>query len=377
MFSKSFNLILVYILTIFNFTILLLPFLLAAFPFMHIGEDQISITKYIVFNPKIALFSLIFAISFLMICYLFLDFVFGFSLRASLKGCTNYKKLKNYKFLDGIFMQVKEKFDQKSVKLYIKNSNEINAFAIGGMGRKAMVLTAGIINHYHKNTTSNQEFLSSLRSIMGHEMSHLVNKDFLPGLIIITNQKVTNFVSDILNKILRTVLWFFSFVRMRYNFFTFIATTIYNITNSILTSFNQKIIYNIYKFLKNVVSRSNEYRCDRQSAKAFGGKNMAFALSLLGKSGYFTLFSTHPATQRRIKRVEKVKESSALIKPSFMNSISNLLSIIFLPIVCCYFAVLSKVDLLLKSYLYQNYPEIYTFLFKVLFFIKNLLGTVT
>ena len=52
-------------------------------------------------------------------------------------------------------------------------------------------------------------FLSAIRSVMAHEMSHLVNKDFLPTYIILINQKFTNFVSYIIQFILKLVLIIF------------------------------------------------------------------------------------------------------------------------------------------------------------------------
>jgi len=342
-----------------NFLLLALPFLIAIFPIMDIEKDQVILAKYIVFNPKIALLILIFLISFLMLCYLFLDFIFGFSVSLALKDCKRYEKLKEYKFLHTIFEEVRSKFSCKSVKLYIKNNEEINAFAVGGMSKKAVVLTSGLINHYANNTENDQQFLSAIRSILGHEMSHLINKDFLPGLLIIINQKVTNFVSGILMLFFRIIIYFSGYFRIQSRVAS-IMFLVYNFSNWILTCFNRFIVNNIYEFLKNFLGRSIEYRCDRQSAKAFGGINMASALSLLGKSGYFTLFSTHPATQRRMKKVEVVEEKNAVICPSFFSKISNLASIIILPLICFYAAHLSRVDLIIEHYVHNNYPNFYS-----------------
>lgn len=67
----------------------------------------------------------------------------------------------------------------------------------------------------------------------------------------------------------------------------------------------------IYNFIKLQISKEIEYRADNQGAKVVGGENMSYALSLLGDSGYFTLFSSHPATRNRVKKtksVEKMRE---------------------------------------------------------------------
>jgi Zn-dependent protease with chaperone function len=359
MFSKPLSLVLVYILTIFNFLILILPFLAAIFPFMHIEGNNIVLAKYISFNPKLALLSIVFMISFLMLCYLFIDFIFGFSVRLSLKDCKPYDKTGNYDFLQGIFDEVRSKFSNPSAKLYIKNSEEINAFAIGGMGRKLIVLTSGLIEHYASNTENDQQFLASIRSILGHEMSHLINKDFLPGLLIIINQRVTNFISSVLMVLFKITIQFATYFRIQNKRAAMIMLTIYNIVDWILNFFNRYVINGLYNFLRNFLSRSVEYRCDRQSAKAFGGINMAFALSMLGKSGYFTLFSTHPATKKRIKKVETIEEKNAVIKASLLSKISNFASIMILPFICYHTAHLSEADEVIKLYIYYNHPDIY------------------
>ena len=365
MLSKPLSLALVYVLTVANFLVLSLPFLMAIFPFMKVADEQIIVNSQISFDPKMAFFLLVFLISSLMLFYLFIDFLFGLSVRSALQGCKRYDRLKNYHFLDEIFKQVQVKFAAKNTKLYIKNSDEINAFAIGGIGNKAIVLTKGLIEHYAKNTEDNQQFLLALRSILGHEMSHLVNKDFLPGLIVIVNQKVTNFISGILMLLFKIAIQTTTFFRVQNQRMAAIILSIYNITDWILTFFNRHIVYNLYQFVRNFVSRSVEYRCDKQSAKAFGGMNMAFALSLLGKSGYFTLFSTHPATQRRIHKVEVVEEKNAIIRASILTRISNFIAILILPCICLYAAHLATLDDMVKIYLHNNHPQTYADLIQI------------
>jgi Zn-dependent protease with chaperone function len=333
--------------------------LAAVFPFMHIDGNHVVVASYIRFNPKLAMLSMVFMISFLMLIYLFIDFIFGFSIRLSLKDCKPYNKAGSYDFLQEIFEEVKSKFSNPSAKLYIQNSDEINAFAVGGMGRRVIVLTSGLIEHYDSNTENDQQFLSALRSILGHEMSHLINKDFLPGLLIIINQRVTNFISSILMMLFRIIIQLATYLRIQNKIIAVMMLTIYNICDWILNFFNRYIINGIYNFLRNFLSRAVEYRCDRQSAKAFGGINMAFALSLLGKSGYFTLFSTHPATIKRIRKVEIVEEKNAIIRASLLSKLSNFSSIMILPVICFYAAHLSEADQVIKLYVYYNYPDVY------------------
>lgn len=354
MFSKPFSLILVYVVTIFNVVVLASPVLAAAMPFIHFRNNVISMDQNVYENIRFSFLLLAFVVSFLMLFYLFLDFLFGFSVRSSLKGCVRYEKIKDYDFLTEIFDQVKNKFGEKGVKLYIKDSDEINAFAISSLGARAIVLTRGLINHYLVECPDPKMFLYALRSVVGHEMSHLINKDFLPAFLIITNQKITNFVSGILHMIFILGTRILSMIPFGGRTSARVMSDTYSVLNFFLTAFNRFVVYNLYELLRRFVSRSIEYRCDRQSAKAFGGQNMALALSMLGESGYFTLFSTHPGSKTRMRKVENIKISDAVVRPGFFDSVANYFSLMFLVVICLYFAKQAHIEFYLREYLHNH-----------------------
>ena len=354
MFAKPFSLVLVYIVTVFNIVLLLSPVLALIVPFVKIQNNLLVLDNDIFQKVKFVFLFLCFLVSFFMLVYLVIDFLFGFSVRSSLKGCMRYEKIKDYDFLTELFDQTKNKFGEKNVKLYIKNSDEVNAYAISSLGKKAIVLTSGLINHYLNECQDPKKFLYALRSIIGHEMSHLVNKDFLPTFLIITNQKVTNFISIILHVA-------FSFViRIAYRLpyggrmWGRVMSDTYMVLNFVITAFNRFVVYNIYELLRRFISRTIEYRCDRQSARAFGGQNMSRALSMLGESGYFTLFSTHPKTIARMKKVENIKITDSIIKPGFFDSLSNYFALMFLVVICLYFTKQAKVDIFVRIYLQDH-----------------------
>ena len=284
-----------------------------------------------------------------MLLYLFLDFIFGFSVRSSLKKCKKYEKYKEYDFLTPVLAQIKEKFGESSVHLYIKNSSEINAYAVASLGSRAIVVTRGLIDHYLVLCPEPKMFLSAIRSVMSHEMSHLINKDFLPSFIILTNQKITNFISYLLRFVFIGIANLVSVFHYGGKSSAFLMASGYNFFNSIFTIFNSTIVYNIYEFLRRFISRSIEYRCDMQASKAFGGKNMALALSMLGENGYFTIFSTHPKTTSRIKKIENIKSSEGLIKPTIIDSMINYFSILFLMMLTLIFAKMANIDILIRE----------------------------
>ena len=354
MLSKPFSMVLVFMVSIANMIVLLTPFLAILIPFISIDKNIVSIDAGIFEKAKLVFFLTVFLTSLSMLLYLFVDYLFGFSLKSSLKNCVRYEKVKDCDFLTDLFDQIKAKFGCKRVKLYIKNSEEINAYAVSSLGTRCIVLTRGIINHYSNSCDDPKDFLYALRSIMGHEMSHLVNKDFLPTLIIIANQKVTNSISKMMRFVFSVFIRISMFMPFSGRMVSRLSHDGFLLIDRVVTYFNRVVVYNIYEFLRKFISRSIEYRCDIQSAKAFGGKNMALALSLLGGGGYFTLFSTHPRTESRVNKVKNISISGSIIRPRLFDSLANYFSLMLIVTICLYFAKLAQVDLYIRYYVKEH-----------------------
>jgi alanyl-tRNA synthetase len=105
----------------FNLLFILSPFLAILLPFIDYQNGNFVISDSI-FSRIIDVFGfVIFLISFFMLFYLFLDFIFGFSVRSSLKKCKKYEKYKEYDFLTPIMSQVKEKFGE-TITTYHSNT---------------------------------------------------------------------------------------------------------------------------------------------------------------------------------------------------------------------------------------------------------------
>jgi Zn-dependent protease with chaperone function len=354
MLSKPFSLALVFAITACNLVFMLLPLLLVALPFVDIQGNYLVISQSLVQKAVFLFWLTMFVVVGLMSLYLFCDFLFGFSFRASLLDCIRFEKSKDYDFLAEIYKQLKEKFDYPSVKLYIKNSDEINAYAVGSLGRGAIVLTRGLIEHYLAASASPKVFLYSLRSVLGHEMSHLINKDFLPAYLIITNQKITNLFSNLLNRVFGFFIKILRIVPFCGGFISSIFRGIYIALNRFIFFFNKYVVYGIHEFLRRFASRGIEYRCDKQSGQAFGGKYMAYALSMLGKSGYFTIFSTHPSTKSRVSRVESIEVREGLILPSFVDALVNGFAFLLIFLLLCYSGQKAHFFTILRELLQEN-----------------------
>ncbi len=325
MFSKPFNLFLVYSLTVANLLIVFLPFSAIFIPVFYMNRTDI--TQGILDLTYISAF----IVSFIMIFYLFMDLLFGFSIWGLTKKCKAAEKYqKKYKFIKQIivnFKELQQKFASPKAKLLISNSNEVNAYAIGSFRKKIVVITLGLISHIRERCETEEEFQLAVKAIMAHEFSHLVNKDFLPTLLLLASQKATNFVANLLRLFFNLQITLFTRIPILGGLLYVLIINFYYLTNFLVTFFHRFILLKIFNFLKLHFSRATEYRCDREAAYACGGLNTAYALSFLGDNGFVTIFSTHPRTKNRMKKVKDIKEKSGKIRVSALNQLSNFFSI--------------------------------------------------
>jgi Zn-dependent protease with chaperone function len=276
-----------------------------------------------------------------------LDFLFAFTVREHTKMCKSYKKFKDLAFLDNIFNRVKQKFNFYNVSLSIKTSTKVNAYAVGSLRKNIIVLTTGILNDYADKCENREQFLTSIEGIIAHEMSHIINKDYFPTLLLIINERALSFVSRvifIIFNIVIKVVFYFPFIGRH------ISTAIssfYSAINYVINFFYDKIIVNIYTFFQLQISKQVEYRADRQAAQEIGGEEMAFTLSLLGKSGFFNIFSSHPKTQNRVNRAKKIQ----IIKGKYLNGG-------FLSDICFLFSFIALIYLTIKTFKMADVPKL-------------------
>jgi Zn-dependent protease with chaperone function len=243
----------------------------------------------------------------------------------------NYKKYKNLEFLDEIFDRIKQKYNFYNVELLIRESPEVNAYAVGSFRKNVIILTSGILDDYKNKCQYNDQFLKSMEGILAHEMSHIVNRDYFPALLLVTNEKVLNFISKIIMFVFNILIKCFNFIPIYGKYVSRLIKGIYNAFDYIIGFFYYKIILKIYTFIKLQISKQIEYRADKQASQEVGGESMAFALSLLGKSGFFNIFSSHPKTQNRVKKAKKINIlNDKNIKNTFLSNVCFFLSFVLL-----------------------------------------------
>lgn len=356
MFSKPLSIILVYLLSITNFLIITIPFLVVLSPLLLLSSES-----FVTASTGFMIFS-VFVISSLMLSYLILDLLFGISISGMTKGHKQPKQLaKQFPILNKIeedYNDLQKQFRIPNTRLLIARSSVVNAYAIGSFRKNVVVLTMGLIAQYKKESEGSKEFYQSIKGIVAHELSHLANRDFLPGLLVFANEKAVNFAS----RLVRLLFMFFARLLMVIpvfgSVFSSLIISLYQVIDKIISSFYRFVFIPVYNFIKLHVSRSTEYRCDRQAAEACGGAEMAVALSGLGPSGFITIFSTHPATRSRMKYVANRKMIKGRIRISILNRLSNLFAVFFLVYILNFtFQYIEKLEYFHSKYYTQIYYE--------------------
>lgn len=344
MLQKILSFLLVYILSILNFIVVLSPL-----TFLVLGKYFLATSAQGHYVESLVFLSISLTTA-LMLVFLFLDFCFSSSVRYYAKRSILVTKDDKYKDIAEAFGEVKSKFNRPDVKLYVNKSDEVNAYAVGGLRRNIIILTKGLLNLYKAETDNKTQFIIYLKGIMGHEMSHIVNKDYFTALLLIINERANNFVSKIIWIVFMIFVRIISIVPFFGEYISIAIDSIYSFLDFLINFFYKFVVLNIYKFIQLQISKGIEYRADSQGAKVVSGPEMSGALSLLGDSGYFSIFSSHPSTRNRMKNVKNVLKTSNTIKPVFGVDTTFLLSFCILILGCLYSYKLANVDSLIRDY---------------------------
>lgn len=215
-------------------------------------------------------------------------------------------------YLHSIVAQLAQFAGIPKPKIYIINSPNPNAFATGRNPNNAVIaLTTGLMELLDEN---------ELKGVISHELSHIKDRDILIATIAATIAGAITFLA----RFLQYIAFFGSMDRDERkggNIFTLAALLLFAILAPIAALIIQLAI-----------SRSREYLADEEGAKICG--NPLYLANALRKLAYgvkrypmttanpatshlfivnpfsgrsiFTLLSTHPPIEERIKRLERM-----------------------------------------------------------------------
>jgi|GEM_PF-2262419 len=200
------------------------------------------------------------------------------------------------------------------VRLFINNSNAMNAFATG---RKTICVNKGLMDLPP----------DEIKGILGHEFGHLAHKD--TDLILVIS--VGNFVITVFLLIMRIFILLINLVfyilgLFFHDFVISLGAVIMHVLEMVFISAISWIWTQLGVLLCMKSSRSNEYLADEFSHKLGYGEELCRALDAIsdgeGAEGLFaTLLSTHPDTDSRIGRLQELGVDS--INPNLVFGGAN------------------------------------------------------
>jgi|TARA_Y100000034_G_scaffold16116_1_gene17296 heat shock protein HtpX len=215
--------------------------------------------------------------------------------------------VKEYAHIHRMVNALSKKANLPKPKLYLIPSHNPNAFATGRNHEHAAIgVTVGILNLLNDK---------ELKGVLAHELSHIKNRDILVGSLAATIATTISFLANMAQ-------WaaIFGGGRNRNN----------NIIGLLVLAILTPIMAGIIQM---AISRSREFLADETGARIAGDwKGLASALKKLEKGAkhfpmrlggeasahmfivhpfsgksMMHLFSTHPSTIDRVKRLEKLK----------------------------------------------------------------------
>lgn len=209
--------------------------------------------------------------------------------------------------LYNIIKDLANKFELPMPKVYVAYVPFPNAFATGISPKKSAVcVTAPLLQILNED---------ELKGVLAHELSHIKNRDTLVSLIAIS-------IATLISTLAYLIRWVavFTLFSDRDNGPSFLELIVLSILAPLIAT-----------LIHLAISRTREYLADETAARTIrNGKSLANALRKLEEapkilatsatintesmfivnpftgSSLLALFSTHPPTKERIKRLEKI-----------------------------------------------------------------------
>ncbi len=218
-------------------------------------------------------------------------------------GCRKIKNPSQIEYLTPIFNEVYRRAKAANpaipdnIELFMNNDKSQNAFATG---RKTICITRGL----YENASAEE-----MKGVLGHEFAHIAHHDTDLLLVIL----VGNFVITAIALLIRIIFRFLSLFGLLFNLFGSRGQgnlgIFLGVVGDLFVALFMWIWTKIGVVIVRASQRAQEYKADEFSLKLGYGESLCRFLDRLGNGrsiGIFSvLASTHPATHKRIERLQK------------------------------------------------------------------------
>lgn len=197
-----------------------------------------------------------------------------------------------YMIFDEVYAEAKKqsKFVGNKIKLYYKDTDEVNAYALG---HRTVIITRGLINNMDADM---------IRGVLAHEFGHIASGDSDLKLGISVSNGILWLATIAFNLIIVLIAGLVAILSEKAgNWLSVLGITIVTLIYTIWVKLGMLLV--------NATSRKDEYAADAFAVDCGYGNHLYAALDTLDgvktKSSFFSLLaSTHPDTVDRLKAIQ-------------------------------------------------------------------------
>ena len=197
-----------------------------------------------------------------------------------------------YMIFDEVYAEAKKqsKFVGNKIKLYYKDTDEVNAYALG---HRTVIITRGLINNMDADM---------IRGVLAHEFGHIASGDSDLKLGISVSNGILWLATIAFNLIIVLIAGLVAILSEKVgNWLSVLGITIVTLIYTIWVKLGMLLV--------NATSRKDEYAADAFAVDCGYGNHLYAALDALDgvktKSSFFSLLaSTHPDTVDRLKAIQ-------------------------------------------------------------------------
>ena len=197
-----------------------------------------------------------------------------------------------YMIFDEVYAEAKKqsKFVGNKIKLYYKDTDEVNAYALG---HRTVIITRGLINNMDADM---------IKGVLAHEFGHIASGDSDLKLGISVSNGILWLATIAFNLIIVLIAGLVAILSEKAgNWLSVLGITIVTLIYTIWVKLGMLLV--------NATSRKDEYAADAFAVDCGYGNHLYAALDALDgvktKSSFFSLLaSTHPDTVDRLKAIQ-------------------------------------------------------------------------
>ena len=191
--------------------------------------------------------------------------------------------------------------------LYMYASDKLNAWALSTLFGAVVAVSSGLIN----TLTPDQR-----RWVLAHELGHIKRFDSGSAAFWAAANRTVHFGWSIHHWLVHGAANVLNALRLPFVLWATLCAPLFLLSYTLIAA--DLVARGFFRAFDRFIGRAMEYRADRIAGELAGAAHGVAALSKLrsGIEPSFGLFATHPATQKRVRRLQRQADASPPPAPS-------------------------------------------------------------